>query len=173
MWNALRACENRRFSRRVVSKKHCIRGNLRKIPLTFDFTNLKESFTKMLRHGLCFALFLLSSASAKRTDLQLDGSRGLKRGVHVRGNRVAFGHFSVDKFHRLQVSVGSSRVVSNYRECALSCVNTLPCSSFNVASSRRSDGKYRCELLNEDKYSADPGQLVSSQEYHYYSIKVT
>ena len=127
----------------------------------------------MLQHGLCFALFLLSSASAKQRDHQLDGSRGLKGGVHVRGNRVSYGHFSVDKFHRLQVSVGSSRVVSNYRECALSCVNTPPCSSFNVASSSRSDGKYRCELLNEDKYSADPGQLVSSQEYHYYSIKVT
>ena len=97
----------------------------------------------MLQHGLCFALFLLSSASAKQSDHQLDGSRGLKRGVHVRGNRVSYGHFSVDKFHRLQVSVGSSRVVSNYRECALSCVNTPPCSSFNVASSPRSDGKYR------------------------------
>ena len=127
----------------------------------------------MLQHGLCFALFLLSSTSAKQTDHQLDGSRGLKRGVRLGGNRVSYGHFSVDKFHRLQVSVGSSRVVSNYRECALNCVNTPPCSSFNVASSPRSDGKYRCELLNEDKYSANPGQLISSQEYHYYSIKVT
>ena len=127
----------------------------------------------MLQHGLCFALFLLSSASAKQSDHQLDGSRGLKRGVHVRGNRVSYGHFSVDKFHRLQVSVSSSRVVSNYRECALSCVNTPPCSSFNVAATPvRADGKYRCELLNEDKYSAIPGQLAISQEHHHYSIKV-
>jgi len=124
----------------------------------------------MLQSGFCFALFLLSSA--KQNDHQLDGSRGLKRGVSVRGNRVSYGHFSVDKFHRLQVSAGSSRAVSNYRDCALSCVNTPPCSSFNVASSPRSDGKYRCELLDEDKYSANPGQLVSSQEYYYYSIKV-
>ncbi|KAL9952679.1 hypothetical protein ACROYT_G039970 [Oculina patagonica] len=101
----------------------------------------------------------------------IDGSRGLKRGVHVQGNRVSYGNFAVDKFHRLQVSVGSSTLVSNYRECALSCVNNPPCSSFNVASSPRSDGKYRCELLNEVKYSANPGQLVSSQEYHHYSIK--
>ena len=90
----------------------------------------------------------------------------------MQGNRVSYGNFAVDKFHSLQVSVGSSSVVSNYRECALSCVNTPPCSSFNVASSPRSDGKYRCELLNEDKYSANPGQLVSSQDYHHYSIKV-
>ncbi|KAL9952620.1 hypothetical protein ACROYT_G039896 [Oculina patagonica] len=101
----------------------------------------------------------------------LDGSRGLKRGVHVQGERVSYGNFAVDKFHRLQGTVGSSTLVSNYSECALSCVNNPPCSSFNVASSPRSDGKYRCELLNEDKYSANPGQLVSSQEYHHYSIK--
>ncbi|KAL9963300.1 hypothetical protein ACROYT_G032487 [Oculina patagonica] len=106
-----------------------------------------------------------------RDQRQLDGSRGLKRGVHAQGNRVSYGNFAVDKFHRLQVSVGSSSLVSNYRECALSCVNNPPCSSFNVASSPRSDGKYQCELLNEDKYSANPGQLVSSQKYHHYSIK--
>ena len=126
----------------------------------------------MLQSGFCFALFVLSTASAKQNDHQLDGSRGLKRSVPVRGNRVSYGHFSVDKFQRLQVSAASSRAVSNYRECALSCVNTPPCASFNVASFPRSDGKYRCELLDEDKYSANPGQFVSSQEYHYYSIKV-
>ena len=48
--------------------------NVRKIPLTFDITKLKEWLTKMLQHGLCFALFLLSSASAKQSDHQLDGS---------------------------------------------------------------------------------------------------
>ena len=129
--------------------------------------------TNMLQYGLCFALFLLSAARANQNAFQqLDGSRGLKRGVHVQGNRVSYGNFAVDKFHRLQVSVGPSSVVSNYRECALSCVNTPPCSSFNVASSTRSDGKYRCELLNEDKYSAYAGQLISSQDYHHYSIKV-
>jgi len=126
----------------------------------------------MLQYGLCFALFLLSAARANHNDHQLDGSRGLKRGVYVQGNRISYANFAADRLHRLQVSVGSSSVVSNYRECALSCVNTPPCSSLNVASSPGSDGKYRCELLNEDKYSADPGQLVSSQDYHHYSIKV-
>ena len=134
--------------------------------------NIKEMLTNMIQYGLCFALFLLSPARANHDDRQLDGSRGLKRGVHVEGDRVSYGSFAVDKFHRLQVSVGSSSVVNNYRECTLSCVNTPPCSSFNVASSPRADGKYRCELLNEDKYSVNQGQLVSSQEYHHYSIKV-
>ena len=126
----------------------------------------------MLQYGLCFAFFLLSTVRANQNDHQLDANRGLKRGVHVQRNRVSYGNFAVDKFHRLRVSLGSSSVVSNYRECALSCVNTPPCSSINVASSPRSNGKYRCELLNEDKYSANPDQLVSSQDYHHYSIKV-
>ncbi|XP_078350194.1 uncharacterized protein LOC144635006 [Oculina patagonica] len=123
----------------------------------------------MVPSFLYFTFLLVTPLNAEES--QLDGSRGLKRGVHARGNRVSYGNFAVDKFHRLQVSVGSSTLVSNYSACALSCVNNPPCSSFNVASSPRSDGKYRCELLNEDKYSANPGQLVSSQEYHHFSIK--
>ena len=146
--------------------------HVQKVSHTFDITNIEERLTKMQQYGFCFALFLLSAARAKQNDNQLDGSRGLKRGVHVNGNRVSYGNFAVDKFHRLQVSVGSSSVVSNYKECALSCVSTPPCPSFNVASSPDSDGKYRCQLLNEDKYSANSGQLVSSQDYHHYSIKV-
>ncbi|KAL9952639.1 hypothetical protein ACROYT_G039917 [Oculina patagonica] len=114
---------------------------------------------------------LLLFISPKVDQSQLDGSRGLRRGIHVQGNRISYGNFAVDKFHHLQVLVGSSTLVSNYSECALSCVNISSCSSFNVASSPKASGKYRCELLNEDKYSANPGQLVSSQEYHHYSIK--
>ena len=118
-----------------------------------------------------FAVFLVTPLRAVQS--QLDGSSGLKRDFHAQGNRASFGYFVVDKFRRLQVSNGSSSAVRNYRECALSCVNTPPCSSFNVAATAvRADGKYQCELLNEDKYSASPGQLVISQEHHYYSIKV-
>ena len=125
----------------------------------------------MLHYIFVFTLFL-APLKAEQSQRQLDGSRGLKRGVHVQGERVSYGHFAVDKFHRLQVSVGSSTLVGSYSECALSCVNNPPCFSFNFASSPDADGKYRCELLNEDKYSANPGKLVSSQEYHHYSIKV-
>ena len=125
----------------------------------------------MLQYIFLLTLFL-APLKAEQSQRELDGSRGLKRGVHVQVERVSYGHFAVDKFHRLQASVGSSTLVSSYSECGLSCVNNPPCSSFNVASSPDADGKYRCELLNEDKYSANPGQLVSSQEYHHYSIKV-
>ena len=120
---------------------------------------------------LYFVLFLVTPPKAEQS--KIDGSSGLKRGVHVQGNRASYGQFTVDTFHRLAVSVDSSIVVSSYSQCALSCVNTPPCSSFNVAATTvRADGKYRCELLNKDKYSASSGQFVISQEYHHYSIKV-
>ena len=132
---------------------------------------LLSQWCKMHSNFSYFTLFLVIPLRAEQS--QLDGSRGLKRGVHVQGNRGSYGNFAVDKFHRLAVSVISSSVVSNYRECALSCVNTPPCFSFNVAATPvRADRKYQCELLNEDKYSATPGQLAISQEHHHYSIKV-
>ena len=126
----------------------------------------------MLKFSFWCYCILFARLKAEQRQFQLEGRAGLKRGIHVQGNRVSYGNFAVEKFHRLQVSVGSSIVVSNYRECALGCVNNPPCSSINVASSPGSGGKFRCELLNEDKYSASPGKLVSSQEYHHYSLKV-
>ena len=36
----------------------------------------------------------------------VDGRSGLIRGVRVPGTRVSYGNFAVDKYHRLQVSVG-------------------------------------------------------------------
>ena len=125
---------------------------------------------------LCFAYSLIFALKAAQSldQLEIDGSRGLKRAIHVQGseNRVSYGNFAIDKFRRLEISSGSSIIVRNYRECAASCLNNPPCSSFNVASSPRSDGTFRCELLNGDKYSTGQGQLVISQEFHHYSIKV-
>ena len=128
----------------------------------------------MLSLTVSFTIFLgfAQTFATVTSHLHLDGSGGLRRNLHVEKNRVSYGHFAVERFHRLQGSVGSSIDVSNYRECALSCVNNPPCTSFNVASSPRPEGKFRCELLNEDRYSASPGQLTRSQEYHHYSIKV-
>ena len=110
---------------------------------------------------------------AYQSQHHVDGGSGLKRAVLLNGAaQVSYGNFVADKFRRLQVSVGSSTTVMSYEECAISCVNTPPCASFNVASSPDVDGKFRCELLNEDKYNSF-NQLISSQEYHHFSIKVS
>ena len=62
-------------------------------------------------------MLLLWSASAERTDHQLDrdGSRGLKRGVHLLGNRVSYGHFLVEKmlFSSLLADSSESRFTRN------------------------------------------------------------
>lgn len=129
----------------------------------------------MSKTAFCFRLILityLKMVYSHEIQLQVNGSSALMREVHLQSTtRVSYGNFAADKFHRLQVSVASSTVVSNYRECAISCVNTPPCSSFNVASSPNSDGTFRCELLNEDKFRSFH-LLISSQKYHHYSIKV-
>ena len=119
----------------------------------------------------CFCTFSIKS---HQSHLQIYGSRGLKRGIEVNSpqSRVSYGNFVVDKFHRLQIASNSLEIVGSYNECAMICVNDPSCSSFNVASSPRLDGKFLCESLNKDKYSASPGKLVNSQEYHHYSIKV-
>ena len=119
----------------------------------------------------CFFAFFIKPLQGH---LQINGSSGLKRGIAVNGSqsKVSYGNFAVDKFHRLQVASNSLTAVSNYKECALICVNDRNCSSFNVASSPRLDGKFLCESLNKDKYTASPEELVNSQGYHYYSIKV-
>lgn len=119
----------------------------------------------------CFFAFFIKPLQGH---LQINGSSGLKRGIAVNSSqsKVSYGNFAVDKFHRLQVASNLLTAVSNYKECALICVNDPNCSSFNVASSRRLDGKFLCESLNKDKYTASPEELVNSQGYHYYSIKV-
>ena len=123
--------------------------------------------------SVCFVFVLATSLGvAYQSQLQSDGRSGLKRAVVLQGpTRVSYGNFAVHKFRRLQVSVGSSSIVTNHGDCRMSCVNTPACSSFNIASSADSDGKFRCDLLEEDMYR-NPDQLISTQEYHHYSIKV-
>lgn len=128
---------------------------------------------KMPQSVLCFVFLLVTRLDvANQSELHTEGDNGLKRAVVVHGaTQVSYGNFAVDKFHRLEVSLGSSSIVRTYRECAISCVNTPPCNSFNVASSADLGGNFLCELLNEDKYRR-PEQLVNSQQFHHYSIKV-
>ena len=124
-----------------------------------------------------FCLVFLFAAThfsmADQVQLQVDGKSGLRWAVLLEsGSRPSYGNFAVDKFQRLQVSVGSSIKVTNAGDCALRCVNNPPCSSFNIASSpSESDGNFQCELLNADKYR-NPEQLVKSENYHHFSIKV-
>ena len=124
-----------------------------------------------------FCLVFLFAATdfsmADQVQLQVGGKSGLQQAVLLEsGSRASYGNFAVDKFQRLQVSIGSSSKVANAGDCALRCVINPPCSSFNIATSPSdSDGNFQCELLNADKYRS-PGRMVKSEKYHHFSIKV-
>ena len=87
-------------------------------------------------------------------------------------HRVSYANFVVHKFQLLQGSLlDSSCEVVQAKECAFACVANAPCVSFNVALSPNENGKLGCELLSEDKYRS-PDNLIVSQQFHHYSIKV-
>lgn len=127
----------------------------------------------MSQYVLCvFCLFVTHFKLVYQRQVDTKQSNGLRRAVLVQGGaRVSYGNFVADKFRRLQVPVGSSTLVINYSECATSCVNAPACSSFNLASFPDADGKFLCELLDEDKYR-NLNQLISSKHFHHFSIKV-
>ena len=110
---------------------------------------------------------------AHQSQLYVNASSGLNRAALVQGAvRLSYGCFTADKFSRLQVPAGFSTLVISYKEYAVNCLNRAPaCASFNVASFPDADGKFQCELLNDDKYN-NLNQLIRGQNYHDFSIKV-
>lgn len=127
----------------------------------------------MSQYVLCvFCLFATHFKLVHQRQVDINQSNGLRRAVLVQGGaRVSYGNFVADKFRRLQVPVGLSTLVISCNECATSCVNAPACASFNLASFPDADGKFLCELLDEDKYSS-LNQLISSKHFHHFSIKV-
>ena len=101
----------------------------------------------------------------------IQGDHGLKRSRFQHG--VSYANFVVHKFQRLQGSLlDSSCEVVQDDECAFVCVDNAPCISFNVALSPNQNGKFRCELLSEDKFRS-PDKLNDSQQFHHYSLQVS
>jgi len=91
-------------------------------------------------------------------------------GLYQQG--VSYANFVAHKFQHLQGPVLDSCEVYRSTECAFTCVDNAPCVSFNVALSPNENGKFRCELLSEDKFRS-PDKLTDSQQFHHYSIKVS
>ena len=90
---------------------------------------------------------------------------------HLQG--ISHANFVAHKFQHLQGSLldASCEVVQD-DECAFACVDNAPCVSFNIALSPNENGKFRCELLSEDKFRS-PDKLTDSQQFHHYSLKVS
>ena len=102
--------------------------------------------------------------------LRLPCIAGLKRSRFQ--HSVSYANFVAHKFQHLQGSLlDSSCEVGENIECAFVCINKSPCVSFNIALLPNDNGKFRCELLNEDMFRS-PDNLTASKQFHHYSMKV-
>ncbi|XP_044181432.1 uromodulin-like [Acropora millepora] len=124
-----------------------------------------ENFTfKAHRRALLFALVIASiyafsdavkEISAQKEDGMAGGSR------HI--------NFIEDKFSYLNITVVSRRFVERSLQCALMCLETLPCFSFNLAAFPDNNDKLLCEHLPSDKYN-NSEKLIPNNAFHHFSI---
>lgn len=78
----------------------------------------------------------------------------------------------IENPHRyLRVHHIYSRLVHDPMQCALDCLVTLSCRSFNFRLKENFDGKHHCELLALDKFD-NSVNFETSDEYHHYNIMV-
>ncbi|XP_074606886.1 uncharacterized protein LOC141859892 [Acropora palmata] len=124
-----------------------------------------ENFTfKAHRRKFLFALVIASiyafgyavkEISAQKENGTAGGSR------HI--------NFIEDKFSYLNITVVSRRFVERSLQCALMCLETLPCFSFNLAAFPDNNDKLLCEHLPSDKYN-NSEKFIPSNTFHHFSI---
>ncbi|XP_068757717.1 uncharacterized protein [Montipora capricornis] len=88
-------------------------------------------------------------------------------GTRISGVRYA--NFIQDKFAYLNITPVRKRLLERSIQCALSCLDTLPCFSFNLAALQDNSDKLMCEHLPSDKYN-NSDQFVASKVFHHLSI---
>ncbi|XP_067048959.1 uncharacterized protein [Acropora muricata] len=108
--------------------------------------------------GVVFAIsahFTLQQAQIERSEYQ----------------PLHYGNFKVFHNHLLNVShILSTVSVSEYIQCAFSCLQNVLCFSFNLATVRDINSKqYACQLLPTDKYR-NLDHFVLSQQFHHYAV---
>ncbi|XP_068737077.1 uncharacterized protein [Montipora capricornis] len=110
------------------------------------------------------ALAILLSKALVKEVLALKEVSG---GTRISGVRYA--NFIQDKFAYLNITPVRKRLVERSIQCALSCLDTLPCFSFNLAALQDNNDKLLCEHLPSDKYN-NSDQFVASKVFHHFSI---
>ncbi|XP_068715168.1 uncharacterized protein [Montipora foliosa] len=85
------------------------------------------------------------------------------------GGGVRYANFILHKFVYLNITPVRKRLVQRVIQCALSCLDTLPCFSFNLAAFQDSNDKLLCEHLPSDKYN-NSDQFGVSKVFHHFSI---
>ncbi|XP_068682121.1 ficolin-2-like isoform X2 [Montipora foliosa] len=120
---------------------------------------------KILVKAVRLALpILLSYALVKGAT---EDTLALKGGEPSRSVRYA--NFIRHKFASLNIGALHKILVEGSIECALSCLDTLSCFSFNLAAFQDNNDKLLCEHLSSDKYN-NSDQFVASKAFHHFSI---
>ncbi|XP_068730388.1 uncharacterized protein [Montipora capricornis] len=83
------------------------------------------------------------------------------------GDRQA--NFIQDELSYLNIPAISKSLVDRSIQCALACLNSLPCFSFNLAAFPNNNGKLLCEQLPSDKFT-NSDKYVASNGFHHFSI---
>ena len=79
--------------------------------------------------------------------------------------------FIEDKLSYLNIGAVSRRFVKRSLHCALTCLESLPCFSFNLAAFPDNNDKLICEHLPSDKHN-NSEKLIPSNTFHHFSIWV-
>ena len=103
-------------------------------------------------------IYFVSEISAQKENGTAGGSR------HI--------NFIEDKFSYLNIAVVSRRFVERSLQCALMCLESLPCFSFNLAAFPDNNDKLLCEHLPSDKYN-NSEKFIPSNAFHHFSTWVS
>ena len=125
-------------------------------------------FSLFTRSEILFLIFHAIWVYRVLGEVYKDGSEALKRDA---GEGVAYANFAVHKFRYLNLVPLDSTSVKEPLECSFLCVNHSSCFSTNLAAFCDQEGKFKCELLQSDKYN-NSNKFVENSAYHHLSIKV-
>ena len=103
--------------------------------------------------------------------LEIVANKGISRGGPNRP--LGYASFKAHKFSYLNITILGESLVELGSVCALACLETAPCLSFNLAAFPDiNTGKLWCELLPSDKYN-NSDKFVHSNYFHHFSIAVS
>lgn len=157
-----------KFAKRI--KKHvCLRATLHQafyLGSALDVLKLEMRFLSLF-WGSFFSFMLLND--------RLSTIEGLNSLTSILDRHLSgYASFIENRHHYLRIqNILHRDPVYDFFQCALNCLVTVRCRSFNLKLQAELDGKHLCELLASDKFNhSDSEGYEVSTEFHHYSIAV-
>lgn len=131
---------------------------------SFSIVKTKMKFLRLLLGLFCCSVLEIRSLSSKGETNDL--------GSILDGHSAGHTSFIENRHHSLRIQRVLHRdTLYDSMQCALNCLVTVGCRSFNFKLQAEFDGKHLCELLASDKFNHSK-QYIPSTEFHHYSIAV-